>query len=87
MLPDERRRLWPALADVPESSVLHGGTGLALRLGHRTSVDLDFFSSEPIDFERLFAIPFVRDADVLRRDVATLTVSILILIAPPGAGD
>jgi hypothetical protein len=28
---------------------LAGGTSLALRFGHRTSVDLDFFTSEPFD--------------------------------------
>jgi len=54
---------------------LDGGTALALRLGHRTSVDFDFFSSEPLDFEVLFAFPVVRDADVLQRDAATLTIS------------
>lgn len=42
-LPDEQRRLWPALADVPDAFVLYGGTALALRLGHRSSVDFDFF--------------------------------------------
>ena len=75
ILPDEQRALWPALAHVPESFVLYGGTALALRLGHRTSVDFDFFSSEPLDFESLFALPFVRDAEVLQREPATLTVS------------
>ncbi len=75
LLPDEQRALWPALASVPRSFILYGGTALALRLGHRTSVDFDFFSSEPLDFEVLFALPFVRDADVLQRDAATLTIS------------
>jgi len=28
---------------------LAGGTGLALQLGHRRSVDLDFFSKEPVN--------------------------------------
>ena len=32
---------------------LAGGTGLALHLGHRRSIDLDFFSSEPLDQEAL----------------------------------
>ena len=77
MLPDAQRTLWPALARVPTSFVLYGGTALALRLGHRTSVDFDFFSSEPLDVERLFALPFVRDAEVLQREPATLTVSTL----------
>lgn len=75
ILPDEQRALWPALTRVPESFVLYRGTALALRLGHRTSVDFDFFSSEPLDFDKLFALPFVRDADVLQRDSATLTIS------------
>ena len=75
ILPDEQRALWPALARVPESFVLYGGTALALRLGHRTSVDFDFFSSEPLDFETLFALPFVRDAEVLQQEPASLTVS------------
>ncbi len=75
ILPEVQRALWPALASVPETFVLYEGTALALRLGHRTSVDFDFFSSEPLDLERLFEIPFVRDADVLQREPATLTIS------------
>jgi len=35
----------PALADF----ALVGGTALALRYGHRTSIDLDLFSDEPFD--------------------------------------
>ena len=75
ILPDEQRALWPALARVPESFVLYGGTALALRLGHRTSLDFDFFSSEALEFDALFALPFVRDAEVLQKGPATLTVS------------
>ena len=37
--------LWPSLGDISEEFVLYGGTGLALRLGHRESVDFDFFSA------------------------------------------
>lgn len=36
-----------------EDWYLAGGTALALRLGHRKSVDLDFFSSEPVLLEEL----------------------------------
>jgi hypothetical protein len=32
---------------------LVGGTNLSLRLGHRLSIDLDLFTSEPFDTERL----------------------------------
>ena len=48
VLPDEQRALWPALASVPDAFVLYGGTALALRLGHRTSVDFDCFSSDHV---------------------------------------
>ena len=34
VLPDAQRALWPALAGIPDSCVLYGGTALALRLGH-----------------------------------------------------
>ena len=76
VLPDVQRRLWPALADVPDSFVLYGGTALALRLGHRSSVDFDFFSSSPLDHDALFAIPFVARAEVLQREPAALTLSV-----------
>lgn len=71
MLPDEQRTLWPELARVPKSLVLYGGTAVAIRLGHRTSVDFDFFSSEPLDFDELFALPFVRTGDARNVDPAT----------------
>ena len=75
VLPDEQRTLWPALADIPDAFVLYGGTALALRLGHRSSVDFDFFSSDAVDFDQLFRLPFMTRADVLQRAPDTLTVS------------
>lgn len=75
VLPDEQRRLWPALADIPDSFVLYGGTALALRLGHRSSVDFDFFSSDAVDFDVLFRLSFMAQAEVLQREPDTLTVS------------
>ena len=77
-LPEEQRRLWPALAGVPESFVLYEGTALALRLGHRSSVDFDFFSSSSLDQDSLFAIPFVARAEVLQREPTALTLSVTI---------
>ena len=75
VLPAVQRRLWPALADVPEPFVLYGGTALALWLAHRTSVDFDFFAAEALDADRLLALPFVGDADLLQRQPDTLTLS------------
>lgn len=39
ILPLAQQRLWPELAGVPRDFVLYGGTAIALRLGHRSSVD------------------------------------------------
>ncbi len=46
-----------ALSTMPFFSAFYlaGGTGLALKFGHRCSVDLDFFSAEPVDEEALLA--------------------------------
>jgi hypothetical protein len=38
---------------LPPRTYLAGGTGLALQLGHRISVDLDFFTPSKFDPERL----------------------------------
>ncbi|MEX2405620.1 MAG: nucleotidyl transferase AbiEii/AbiGii toxin family protein [Candidatus Paceibacterota bacterium] len=44
------RRVYDQLgkADFLDNFYLAGGTALALQIGHRISVDLDFFSSDPI---------------------------------------
>ena len=76
VLPAAQRRLWPALADVPEPFVLYGGTALALRLAHRTSVDFDFFAAEALDADELLALPFAGGAEVLQRQPDTLTISV-----------
>jgi Nucleotidyl transferase AbiEii toxin, Type IV TA system len=44
VLPRPQRALWAELDATPDHFTLYGGTGLALRLGHRQSVDFDFFS-------------------------------------------
>lgn len=64
------------LAALGDAFVLYGGTGLALRLGHRTSVDFDFFSHDPLDSERLFSLPLLDNAETLQRSEDTLTVSV-----------
>jgi len=77
ILPRGQRKLWPALSAIPDDFVLYGGTALALRLGHRSSVDFDFFSSEAVDIDALFRIPFLARAEVLQREPDTLTVSVI----------
>ncbi|MFM8365848.1 MAG: nucleotidyl transferase AbiEii/AbiGii toxin family protein [Verrucomicrobiota bacterium] len=49
ILPPEQRALWDSRISRGFSGwVLYGGTALALRLGHRRSVDFDFFSAQPL---------------------------------------
>lgn len=74
ILPADQRALWDATlrAGFP-GWVLYGGTALALRLGHRISVDFDFFSSEPLvplEFRERGKL----DGPVLQSDTNTLGV-------------
>ena len=73
-LPAAQRALWPELAATPESFTLYGGTALALRLGHRASIDFDFFSNTPFDPDRLAAqIPYLRTSERIQIAPDTLT--------------
>jgi hypothetical protein len=57
--------------------VLYGGTAIALRLGHRQSVDFDFFTERSFDHQKLAQrLPFLKQAMVLQEDQDTLTYSI-----------
>ncbi|MFT4276024.1 MAG: nucleotidyl transferase AbiEii/AbiGii toxin family protein [Rhodopseudomonas sp.] len=50
VLPEAQRQIWPLLGfSSGLNFVLYGGTAVALHLGHRVSVDFDFFRSEPLD--------------------------------------
>lgn len=50
ILPDSQQKLWPQLQGLATLGfVLYGGTAIALHLGHRVSVDFDFFTEKPLD--------------------------------------
>lgn len=54
VLPEVLQWLYPQLQDLKGLGfVLYGGTGLALQLGHRQSLDFEFFSADPLDRKRL----------------------------------
>lgn len=77
ILPPPQQRLWPELVVVPPTFTLYGGTAIALRLGHRDSVDFDFFAAHDIDPRRLLAeLPLLAGALVLETAPNTLTVSV-----------
>lgn len=75
ILPPAQLKLWPELSGSAELGfVLYGGTALALRIGHRESVDFDFFSDKPLDHKRLFAeFPFLNVSTVLQSEEDSLT--------------
>lgn len=74
VLPEAQRRLWAELSAVPNEFTLYGGTALALHLGHRKSVDFDFFGSRAINISSLETeIPFLAGAEVIQRDKNTLS--------------
>src|SRR5580692_1671241 len=78
ILPDAQQRLWPELAQTPDNFTLYGGTAIALRLGHRQSVDFDFFaltsSFEPASL--LEQLPYLKGARVRQSSANTLTVTV-----------
>ena len=54
ILPPPQQKLWPELEGLAALGfVLYGGTAIALRLGHRVSVDFDFFSKEALNREAI----------------------------------
>ena len=77
ILPQAQRRLWNELKNTPPEFVLYGGTALALRLGHRTSEDFDFFSNRPFlpDVLRK-AIGYLEDAEMRQFEENTLTAMV-----------
>jgi len=77
-LPAAQQKLWPELrAAAKLGFCLYGGTAIALRLGHRESIDFDFFSDNALDREALRAnFPFIAQATVLQDQENTFTVNV-----------
>lgn len=75
-LPPAQRRLWPQLRPAAALGfVLYGGTAVSLHLGHRRSVDFDFFHHRPLDPATLRSrFDFLGKAQVLQQAKDTLVV-------------
>lgn len=84
ILPDAQKQVWPLLAPAPGLGlVLYGGTAVALHLGHRHSIDFDFFRSQPLEKKQIEkAFTFVRDAQTLQESEDTLVVAAPMLSGP-----
>jgi hypothetical protein len=80
-LPGPQRKIWPELRAVARLGfVLYGGTGITLRLGHRASVDFDFFTDKALDRRALQrALPVLSGSLILQDEVDT--VSALVRVA------
>jgi hypothetical protein len=77
VLPASQRRLWDEFVGVPREFVLYGGTALALHLGHRTSVDFDFFGDRAFEPARLVStLPFLVGATITQQEPNTLSASV-----------
>lgn len=76
ILPAQQRAIWPLLKPtVALGFVLYGGTAVALRLGHRQSIDFDFFTEHDLQVDRLFdAMPLLKTATVIQQEPTALTV-------------
>ncbi|GLH79531.1 hypothetical protein SSBR45G_44400 [Bradyrhizobium sp. SSBR45G] len=83
VLPAAQKQLWPQLAPAREQGfVLYGGTAVALHLGHRTSVDFDFFNAAPLNKAKISsAFGFIQNARPLQEDINSLVVD---AVAPAG---
>ena len=76
ILPIEQKALLPQLNPlVSFGYVLYGGTAVALQLGHRASVDFDFFTERQLDIKSLYStLPLLKFATVLQQQADGLTV-------------
>jgi Nucleotidyl transferase AbiEii toxin, Type IV TA system len=76
ILPWAQQQLWPELRGVAALGfVLYGGTAIALRLGHRQSVDFDFFCKAPLNRAAMqAALPFLARSTVLQDEKNSFSV-------------
>lgn len=87
VLPSAQRDLWPELRGTAERGlVLYDGTAIALRLGHRQSVDFDFFSDQSLERASIrAAFPFLAAATTIQDEPSAW--SVLVPSKKAGCGD
>jgi Nucleotidyl transferase AbiEii toxin, Type IV TA system len=73
ILSEQQNRLWLELRSLPKSFILCGGTGIALQLGHRPSIDFDFVGCDEFDPDQLYAeITFLSGSKPVQKAASTL---------------
>lgn len=74
ILPQPQKALWNELVETPGQFVLYGGTAIALRLGHRESIDFDFFSKQPFEPQELYkSINYLENSEIIQQEENTLS--------------
>lgn len=78
ILPPAQQEIWSQLAPAPDLSfVLYGGTAVALHLGHRISIDFDFFKTEPLEKRTIeAAFGFIGKARTVQEAENTLVLDV-----------
>ncbi len=75
LLPQAQQKVLRELDKIPAGFVLYGGTAVALHLGHRSSIDFDFFSSDSYTLDDVKAsLSFLGIHEILQAEKNTLTL-------------
>ena len=84
ILPPAQKEIWLQLAPAADLSfVLYGGTAVALHLGHRVSIDFDFFRTAPLEKIKIETnFPFVRHAQTIQEAENTFVLRAARKITP-----
>lgn len=80
ILPPVQQRLWAELSPTAGlGMVLYRGTAIALRIGHRFSVDFDFFTDRPLDKKEIRdALSFLSGSLIIQDSLDTLSVLVTL---------
>lgn len=75
ILPPVQKSFWPLIGPAADMGfVLYGGTAVALRLGHRQSIDFDLFTDRTLDkVELKKAFPFIEQSTTLQETENSLS--------------
>ena len=77
VLPASQRKVWAELAEIPPEFTLYGGTAVALHLGHRQSIDFDFFGRKAVaPLELAGSLHLLKGGTVVQSEPNTLTMLI-----------
>lgn len=78
IFPPAQKEFWDTVAaDVPAQFVLYGDTAIALRFGHRSSVDFDYFTDQGVSYDDFVrTIPALTKGIVLQRAANAIVVSL-----------